>query len=401
MRLGYRQLERSVMFKHLTLRDRVIIQYEIENNSKSTLKTISDKLGCDSSSLYREIIRNRISWGSRALYFNKSKSSLDCHRLKQFPYTCNRCHLHHRCTKKIYTYDALHADLHSKEIRVQTRSKPKLSSNQMKELDQKVSYRLKRGQSIQHIVATDSSLEVSSSTLRRYVNKGYLQARNIDLAMTVQRKVKSSYQRQPRNQIDIKLLVNRTFQDYQDYISTQPRVTLQLDFMIGKSRDKVALLTLYEPQSKLQWGVLINRNALNVNQVIKELITKLEQHHHYRFFDCILCDNGQEFRQLPQLEVSPEGELLTKIFYCDPYASYQKGGCERNHALIRRMIKKGESMSLYSQQTIDNIFSNLNSHKRQSLGNHSPFEMFKKIFGFCITEILSLQIIKPKDIILK
>lgn len=33
--LGYRQLERSLMSKHLTMRDRVIVQYEIEHNHHS------------------------------------------------------------------------------------------------------------------------------------------------------------------------------------------------------------------------------------------------------------------------------------------------------------------------------------------------------------------------------
>lgn len=270
----------------------------------------------------------------------------------------------------------------------------------MIELDQKVSYRLIQGQSIHHVSQTDDSLTVSASTLRRYVGKGYLSARNLDLAQTVQRKHKPPKESSFRNRINIELLVNRTYEDYLDYQSSQPRVTLQLDLMIGRARDKQALLTLYEPQSKLQWGVIVNRSALNVNQVISELLQLLE-HQNRQFFDCILCDNGAEFQKLPLLEVSQWGELRTRIFYCDPYASYQKGGCERNHALVRRMIRKGESISLYSQITVDNIFSNLNSHKRPSLGNQSPFERFQQLFGFCITDILPLKMIPDKDIVLK
>ena len=42
------------MAKHLTMRNRVIIQYEIEHNHHSTLKTISERINIDTSSLYRE-----------------------------------------------------------------------------------------------------------------------------------------------------------------------------------------------------------------------------------------------------------------------------------------------------------------------------------------------------------
>ncbi len=147
-------------------------------------------------------------------------------------------------------------------------------------------------------------------------------------------------------------------------------------------------------------GIKVNRVAFNVNQVIEQLIKQLKASSRL-FFDCILTDNGQEFQHLPRLEDNQDGEFLIRIFYCDPYASYQKGGCERNHALVRRMIKKGESIQLYSQQTIDDIFSNLNSHKRQSLGNKSPFEMFRHLFGFDITQELPLREIPAKEIIIK
>ena len=387
------------MAKHLTMRNRVIIQYEIEHNHHSTLKTISERINIDTSSLYREIRRNRSSCGSRGAKFNQSTLT-DCHHLKRFPYVCNRCPHTKHCSKEMFKYDAGEANNKARYLRETSRRNPKLNSIEMNELDKKVSYRLIQGQSIHHIICTDDSLGVSGSTLRRYVGKGYLQARNLDLAQTVQRKYKPPKESSFRNRINIELLVNRTYEDYLDYQFSQPRVTLQLDLMIGKSRDKQALLTLYEPQSKLQWGVIVNRSAYNVNQVVSELIQRLDSHNQ-RFFDCILCDNGPEFQKLPFLEMSEYGELLTRVFYCDPYASYQKGGCERNHALVRRMIKKGESISLYSQITVNNIFSNLNSHKRPSLGNQSPFERFKQLFGFCITEILPLKIIPDKDIVLK
>ena len=58
------------MSKHLTMRDRVIIQYDIEHNHYSTLRTVSERIKVDSSFLYREILRNSSSCGSRSAEFN-------------------------------------------------------------------------------------------------------------------------------------------------------------------------------------------------------------------------------------------------------------------------------------------------------------------------------------------
>ena len=125
--LGYRQLERSLMSKHLAMRDRVIVQYEIEHNHHSSLKTISERIKIDTSSLYREIKRNRSSCGSRGAKFNNSMIT-DCHHLKHFPYVCNRCPHTRSCSKEILKYDASEATSKSRYLRETSRSKPKLNS---------------------------------------------------------------------------------------------------------------------------------------------------------------------------------------------------------------------------------------------------------------------------------
>ena len=35
------------------------------------------------------------------------------------------------------------------------------------------------------------------------------------------------------------------------------------------------------------------------------------------------------------------------MFYCDANAPYQKGSCENNHELIRRIIPKGTDIGRY------------------------------------------------------
>ena len=46
-------------------------------------------------------------------------------------------------------------------------------------------------------------------------------------------------------------------------------------------------------------------------------------------FELILCDRGFEFKDPIAMETCGEtGELLTRVFYCDPQRRDQKGKCE-------------------------------------------------------------------------
>ena len=60
-------------------------------------------------------------------------------------------------------------------------------------------------------------------------------------------------------------------------------------------------------------------------------------------FPVILTDNGTEYSDPARLEMIRDGQQRTKIFFCDPNASFQKGAIENNHELIRRVLPKGTS----------------------------------------------------------
>ena len=53
------------MGKHFNLRDRILIQYQIETYRDTTLKSLALDLKCKESSIYRELKRNVIHRGSR------------------------------------------------------------------------------------------------------------------------------------------------------------------------------------------------------------------------------------------------------------------------------------------------------------------------------------------------
>lgn len=386
--------------EHFNLYDRVLIQFEIDHNPRSTLSTSAKKVGCNRSSIYREILINSSVKLGKLEYFVHDKEHICCTIQKHFPYVCNSCSKQN-CTKRKRYYDAYEADIYSKEDLHENRLVPRLTTSKLHALDDKVSSRVLNGQSLYHILSTDKSILCSESSLRRYINRGYLSCRAIDLPRTVRFASKKVYDYH-RKRVDVALLKGRMYQDFVRLIRNEHHVVIEIDTVFGKKTDNNCILTFYERVSKFQWGQLIKQTSAATNGSITSLITSLKQAcNNELFFDVMLMDNGVEFQEVPRLEFNENGVLNFRAFYCDPYRSGQKGGCERNHEFIRYMYKKGESIASLTQDKLDNLFSQINSLKRRSLGGCSSYELFVKTYNYIIAEILHIREIKPKEITFK
>lgn len=384
------------MSKHLDIRDRVKLQTLIEQNRGIRLSYVSKLLNVSTSTIYRELRNRRIYRKGKRERFLKMKGTT-CSQYTRFPYVCNGCPKLSSCSNGIYLYDAYSADTQYQKTLRDSRKHPYLSASDLKKLDEKVSPLIKNHQSLYHILETDPSIPVSESTLRRYILDGRLSCMAMDLPMTIRFSTSKRKGYSRGKPIPVDVLNNRTYLDYLDYCATAKRVTLQLDLVIGKAKDKRVILTLFDPVSKFQWGILISRGAKPVNSYIERLIRLLQKNQCF-FFDSILTDNGSEFQLLPTLETSFEtGEFYFKTFYCDPYASYQKGGCERNHAIFRRLYAKGFSFDFLHQDELNLAFSQLNSLKRKSLGGRTPFEVFSSLYNID-PRILGISSISPSSI---
>lgn len=81
-------------------------------------------------------------------------------------------------------------------------------------------------------------------------------------------------------------------------------------------------------------------------------------------------DNGIENR-LHEL-------LMIDTYFCDAYASWQKGGVENANGMIRRYIPKGADISNYSDEYIEMVEDILNSKPRKSLGYKTPKEVMRE-----------------------
>lgn len=68
------------------------------------------------------------------------------------------------------------------------------------------------------------------------------------------------------------------------------------------------------------------------------------------------------------------GDRLSKVFFCDPNSSWQKGCIEKNHEYIRYVLPKGTSFAGISQENANLLASHINSVPMMSLNNQSPYE---------------------------
>jgi len=88
----------------------------------------------------------------------------------------------------------------------------------------------------------------------------------------------------------------------------------------------------------------------------------------------LTLDNGGEFAK--HTEVSKV--LGIKSFFCDPYASWQKGGVENTNGRLRRDLPRSTNVTAMNQEEFDENIDNYNDTPRKSLKWHTPDEEFRK-----------------------
>lgn len=175
-----------------------------------------------------------------------------------------------------------------------------------------------------------------------------------------------------------------------------------MDTVIGKLIDKKKILTIHWPAFHFQIGILLDSlNPNNVNKSLFELKEKIGDDLYRKLFQVIIVDNGIEFSLMDEVEVDSNGELISRVFFCDPYSSSQKGACERNHEFIRYIFPKGKSFDCLTQKDVDLMFSHINSTPCKSLGFNSPYFVFSNMFGKDLLNKLNINLIAKDDVLLK
>ena len=171
--------------------------------------------------------------------------------------------------------------------------------------------------------------------------------------------------------------------------------------VIGKKGEgEKVLLTLLLEKSNFMMAFLRNQNdAQSVVDCFDRIEKTLGTAKFATMFYITLGDNGSEFSKADALEGSHRAFKRTHLFYCDARASQQKGKLEKNHEYIRKYFPQGTSFNCLTQDDVDLMMNHINSVKRESLGNKSPFQCLSRSETISIKK-LGYNEIHPNDVIL-
>lgn len=423
-------------YRHLTQDDRVIIERRLHD--KESFKSIGRELGKDPTTISKEVkhhiqfkkvgaygktfndclIRNGCSVGHlcgkagcrRTCCFCKTHrcSSLCpdyrqqvCSRLANPPYVCNGCELRTSCTLEKRLYSAKHAQQEYEAVRSESRQGIQLDEEERLRLDSLISPLLKKGQSFHHIFANHADeIMVNERTLYNYVGSGLFSARNLDLPRVV--RMGKRKRKKDNFKVDKKCRLGRTYQDFLNFKLEHPDTpVVEMDSVEGRKGGKV-LLTLHFTVPQFMLAFLRDANtSQSVIDIFNRLYIDLQPDFFRRLFPVLLGDNGSEFSNPAAIETDPQSERRTRIFYCDPQASFQKPAVENNHTLVRRVIPKGTSLDSFAQDDITLMMNHINSYSRANLGGRTPYDVFASLYGKESLDRMGVTAIPADEVILR
>lgn len=138
------------------------------------------------------------------------------------------------------------------------------------------------------------------------------------------------------------------------------------------SKQKTILSVQSERKSKLiRMHMATNKSTEETANALIRTIESLPS----ELFKTITFDNGTE--NVKHIEIKKEYAIET--YFCDPFASWQKGGVENANKLIRYYLPRNTDMAKLTDRDIYNIQEKLNNRPRKCLNYLSPNEVINKV----------------------
>lgn len=384
---------------HLTVQERIIIEKGIENGS--TKAAIALTIGKDKSTVGKEIKKHRE-------LVHKSSYKINCANMKNCshnhvcdncadfkPFTCNRrdrspgacngCSKYTYCRYDKYRYKADFSHKKYREDLVDSRTGINMSYEECKAMADIIVPLIKAGHSPYHIVTNHPELNISEKTLYSYIENGIFREfglLDIDLRIKTKRKITKKASNKYKKREDKKYLNGRTYDDFINYTAENKNLSVvEMDTVYNngstgpfmqtfKFLDYSFMFIVYQEEKtakSMVEGVDLLEKILGEDLFSEEVAI-------------IKTDRGSEFCDAEGFEKEENESRRTRIFYCDPMASGQKGSLENNHKEIRYICPKEndlKDLELNSQEKANLIVSHINSQSKEHLKGKSPLEVME------------------------
>lgn len=384
---------------HLTVQERIIIEKGIENGS--TKAAIALTIGKDKSTVGKEIKKHRE-------LVHKSSYKINCANMKNCshnhvcdncadfkPFTCNRrdrspgacngCSKYTYCRYDKYRYKADFSHKKYREDLVDSRTGINMSYEECKAMADIIVPLIKAGHSPYHIVTNHPELNISEKTLYTYIENGIFREfglLDIDLRIKTKRKITKKASNKYKKREDKKYLNGRTYDDFINYTAENKNLSVvEMDTVYNngstgpfmqtfKFLDYSFMFIVYQEEKtakSMVEGVDLLEKILGKDLFSEEVAI-------------IKTDRGSEFCDAEGFEKEENESRRTRIFYCDPMASGQKGSLENNHKEIRYICPKEndlKDLGLNSQEKANLIVSHINSQSKEHLKGKSPLEVME------------------------
>lgn len=201
----------------------------------------------------------------------------------------------------------------------------------------------------------------SRDTIERFIRS--VHGRQLQYELKILKQRRKGRKKRPKSES----LSKRTFIDERpEVITNRERVgDLEADFIVSGKTGSGYLLTAAD--RRLRCGFI--RQILPVTIANME-VAFLDVKQAFPELKSITTDNDLLFRFHERLEAL----LDIKIYFCDPYASWQKGTIENFNKQVRKYVKKGADISQYSAKYLQFVEKRLNTRFMSVLGYKTPSE---------------------------
>ena len=313
-----------------------------------------------------------------------------CHRLARPPFVCNGCEHERGCPlkKKFYVATAAQAGYETTLRLSRTGIHP--SDDDIGRMNAVLSPSIRKGQSVSAVMSAHGDVfkGFGRSTVYGWIEAGLFSAKGHDLPYSGRsRKPKP----RPVTKTNARCRVGRTVREMREWLKAHPDVVpCELDTVIGSVSGKV-LFTMIFPKSGLALGFLRDqKTSQTCTRIFNMLWTVAGPKLFRRLFAAILTDNGTEFSDPDMIErFRPDPDhnptkLVSRgvrVWFTDPYCSSQKPHIENFHLMLRRILQKGTSFNMLTQESVSLTFSHLNSYPRETRDGKTPYDLFVSELG--------------------